>query len=396
MKLLFFTEARFQQTKEGKFYYRDLSFSYQLFKRYLNVFECVMIVARSTAAKFDAINQKTQVDKDRVTVLPLPYYVGPYQYFFKRKGLLKTLRKYIDSNPNAATICRVPGTIGTAAAKYMFKKNRPYGVEVVGDPYDVFTKGSFNHPLRVIFQKVGVRYLKDTVKSATASIYVTNKSLQMRYPAGENRYNTHASDVIMPPEAFVKDGKKMKNKPPYSIVTIGTLSSLYKSPDIAIETMAILKKSRLKVKLKWIGTGKYMCTMKDYAKKTNVEDYIDFVGNISTAAEVRNFLDSADLFVLPSRQEGLPRALAEAMARGLPCIGTEIGGIPEMLDKVALVKTNNPKMLANKIAFFLTTPKMATEQARRNLKEAHNYASEILDVRRKEFYQYVKNVSHII
>ena len=108
---------------------------------------------------------------------------------------------------------------------------------------------------------------------------------------------------------------------------------------------------------------------------------------------MRHYLDAADLFILSSRTEGLPRALVEAMARGLPCIGTDIGGIPELLERKALVPVNNSELLAKKIYSFLNSPELADNQAKRNLKEAHSYAIEYLEARRIEFYNYLKKIS---
>ncbi len=130
--------------------------------------------------------------------------------------------------------------------------------------------------------------------------------------------------------------------------------------------------------------------MLTHAQKVGVADRVNFVGNMDSAQDVRDYLDTADLFLLPSRQEGLPRAMIEAMARGLPCIGTKIGGIPELLDESALVPVNDPKSLAEKIELFLTTPRLANAQASRNLKETQHYALESLEARRTEFYRYLK------
>ena len=391
--MLFFTEARLYQTTEGRYYSADQSFSYQMFTRYLSVFEKVSVVARVATGFQGRVNENTRVDNAGVEVLPLPHYIGPYHYLKVRNKLKLALRRYIDSHPETAVICRVPGAIGTIAGKYLTRKKRSYGVEVVGDPLDVFAPGSFNHPLRPVFRHVVAKDLKSVVKGAAASIYVTKATLQRRYAPAENRFSTYASNVMLPPDAFVRVAKRLKREPPYSIVTVGTLDAMYKSPDVAVETIALLKNKGLNVSLQWLGDGRYKAGMVDYARRMGVADRVNFVGNVGSAQDVRGYLDSADLFLLPSRTEGLPRAMVEAMARGLPCIGTKIGGIPELLDESALVPVNDPRSLAEKIELFLTTPGLADAQASRNLQEAQCYAFERLEARRKDFYHYLKSVS---
>ena len=393
MNMLFFTEARLHQTLDGKYYAADQSFSHLMFRRYLSVFDGVLVVARVATGFQEPASENTRVDNTGVEVLPLPHYIGPYQYLTTRNRLILALRNYIDSYPEAAAVCRVPGAIGAAAAKYLASRHRPYGVEVVGDPPDVFAPGSFSHPLRPVFRHMLARNLKTVVKEAAAAIYVTKTSLQKRYPSAEKRFSTYASNVMLPPEAFTAAAKKLRNKPPYTIVSVGTLDAMYKSPDVAIEAVALLKKKGLNVSLHWLGDGRYKPGMVDYARRMGVADRVNFVGNVGSAQDVRGYLDSADLFLLPSRQEGLPRAMVEAMARGLPCIGTKIGGIPELLDESALVPVNDPRSLAEKIAVFLTAPGLANAQALRNLQEAQYYACERLEARRKDFYQYLKSVS---
>jgi glycosyltransferase involved in cell wall biosynthesis len=420
VKLLFFTEVRLCQAADGKYYSENKSFSYQMFQRYLEEFDHLFVVARTASCATKDINEGNRVDHDGVEVLPLPHYLGLYQYLRVRRHLLRTLRKYIELHPQAAAICRVPGVIGTAAAKYMKMKNRPYGVEVVGDPYDVFAPGTFNHPLRAVFRHLGVKDLKYVVNASVASIYVTKGYLQKRYPPNDFQFTsfasnvelpyeafvtmakrinktggftTFASDVMLPPELYSEKSKKLENNLTYSIIALGSLATLYKSPDVAIEAIALLKKKGLFVKLQWLGDGKYKGEMIERAKQAGLSDQIDFLGNVGSAAEVTSYLDAANLFIIPSRTEGLPRALIEAMARGLPCIGTKVGGIPELLDELALVPVNNPRSLASKIEAFFMTPGLADAQAERNLKEAQKYAFQILETKRRKFYQFLKNIS---
>lgn len=94
--------------------------------------------------------------------------------------------------------------------------------------------------------------------------------------------------------------------------------------------------------------------------------------------------------MLPSLTEGLPRVMIEAMARGLPYIGSSVGGIPELLPAEDLFPSRDPKALADKISEVVTDRKRMVEMAERNLEKARNYSDAALSARRKEFYKYVR------
>ena len=96
-------------------------------------------------------------------------------------------------------------------------------------------------------------------------------------------------------------------------------------------------------------------------------------------------LEDADLFVMPSRTEGLPRALLEAMAKGLPCVASRVGGIPELLSEEALVAPDDPAALAAAIARFAHTPALMDAEAQRNLAVAHHFDSSVLAPERARF-----------
>ena len=104
-------------------------------------------------------------------------------------------------------------------------------------------------------------------------------------------------------------------------------------------------------------------------------------------------LERADLFVLPSHQEGLPRAMVEAMARALPCIGSTVGGIPELLPPEDMVPPGNVTALATKIRQVITDPDRMAQMSARNLQIATEYRDEILQKQRIEFYRYVREIT---
>jgi glycosyltransferase involved in cell wall biosynthesis len=114
---------------------------------------------------------------------------------------------------------------------------------------------------------------------------------------------------------------------------------------------------------------------------------------VSAGQGVRHELDQADLFVLPSRAEGVPRAMLEAMARGLPCIGSAIGGIPELLHREDLVPPDNAPRLAELISQVFSDQERLCRMSARNLAKAHSYSAAILAGKRQLFFKAVKDLT---
>src|SRR6202161_2282263 len=118
--------------------------------------------------------------------------------------------------------------------------------------------------------------------------------------------------------------------------------------------------------------------METLARELSIERSVHFLGQLGFGLPVCDFLDSVDLFVMPSRAEGLPRALVEAMARGCPCIGSSVGGIPELLAPEDLVPRNDPEALAQKIMEVTSDPARMKEMSQRNLARTKQFDPEIL------------------
>lgn len=388
MKLVFVTEARFVKDKEGNVY-GSSSFNLNLWHRYLEAFSEIRVVAR---VDFDPDYQGNKDDlasSSQVSFIELPHYIGPLDYLKKRKEINQVINSNVNE-PDSVYICRIPGNIGSLVIRRMRKIGRPFGVEVVGDPWDVFAPGSIKHPLRPFFRVKGYLSLKKSVAAAQAVLYVTKEALQKRYPSKTGAFTTFASDVKISKNIIALSEKKYAKKEAYSIISIGSLDQMYKGPDTLINAIKILKLHGLLCTLTWLGDGKFMQSMKDLADSLDVQDQVFFKGNVNSE-EVRENLKNSDLFVLASKTEGLPRAIIEAMAMGLPCIGTNVGGIPELLEQDVLVEKNNAEKLALKISSILQDESFYNKQSKRNLEETQQYLQENLDKKRVEFYEYLKN-----
>ena len=89
------------------------------------------------------------------------------------------------------------------------------------------------------------------------------------------------------------------------------------------------------------------------AATLGVGAHVQFVGS-QPLGELPAWYRAADLLVLPSRSEGVPNVLLEAIACGTPFIASRVGGIPEIASAEALVEPGNAAALAERIIPFLT------------------------------------------
>lgn len=150
------------------------------------------------------------------------------------------------------------------------------------------------------------------------------------------------------PAAVVTDGSAAD----IGVVTVGRLERI-KGHDVLLEAMAQLKMSGLTPRLSLIGDGEEREPLVRLGEKVGLSDRITFAGS-RDASWIARKLARSDIFVLPSRSEGMPVALLEAMACGLPCIATSVGGIPELLRDVGItIPPEDPAALRDAIAILI-------------------------------------------
>jgi glycosyltransferase involved in cell wall biosynthesis len=386
-------ENRFLKTRSGNIYSTTVC-DYNFWKRYLQVFDEVLVLARVEEI------QETELDKapangPNVSFLSLPYFIGPWGYL-KRYRRLKSLVKQSITAADVF-ILRIPGTIASTLWHYLKTKRIPYGVEVVGDPWDSLSPGSVRTILRPLIRR---KTSKDTTlqcRLASAASYVTKYSLQKRYPP--NCWTTHYSSIELQDSAFIdtptleKRIEKIKvlsmQNAPWRICYVGMMEHLYKAPDVLIDAVAVCIKKGMNIELLMVGEGRFKSQLQEKVKALGITEKVTFLGKLTPGKPVYDVLDKADLYVLPSRQEGLPKTIIEAMARGLPCIASNVGGIPELLPDEAMVEPRDVTGLAEKIMSLIGNPEKLRQMAVRNLEKAREYRSRELNKRRVEFYKKV-------
>jgi len=134
------------------------------------------------------------------------------------------------------------------------------------------------------------------------------------------------------------------------IICVGNLAKI-KGQHILVNAMKYVIKKRPDVLCILVGDGQLKKDLKSLIKKLNLQDYISLVGRVPHQ-DVPLWINSADIFVLPSLSEGNPTVMFEALGCGVPFVGTKVGGVPEIITSNEygfLVDPGNPKDLAEKI-----------------------------------------------
>jgi glycosyltransferase involved in cell wall biosynthesis len=384
MRVLIVIDHRFDSTPDGAVWTQTM-FTPSYWKRYLEVFDEVRVVARVRPVE-KALPGWIQVNVDEITVQPLPHYLGPWEYFRQRQQVLAAAQSAFTVGDAIMFYSASPPVL--AIQKKTDALGYPFGVYIIANPYDVFSPGAVRNPLRPFFRWLAPRQLRSLCQSASAAAYITEAALQHQYPPSPTAFTTYYSMAELTDEAFVEQPRTFgPGQTSWTLITVGAMSQLYKAQDILIKALARCVHQGMDLQLVFVGDGQYRLMLETQAAELGIGDRCHFRGQLTTGSVVRQELDQADLFVLPSRQEGLPRAMLEAMARGLPCIGSTVGGIPELLPLEDMVPPTNIEALADKICEMVKDTDRLTHSSAQNLHRAQDYREHCIRDRRTMFYK---------
>ncbi|MBT0813049.1 glycosyltransferase [Litoribacter ruber] len=132
------------------------------------------------------------------------------------------------------------------------------------------------------------------------------------------------SQVIYNPVSFPSDFNRVK-QPNFTIVCVGRLEKV-KNQQLLISSLPKIEDQRVQLIL--VGDGSEKRNLEELINKLGIQDRVQITGFASNPFE---WLEKADLFVLPSISEGFGIATVEAMQLGIPCLCSNVGGIPEFI-----------------------------------------------------------------
>ena len=172
------------------------------------------------------------------------------------------------------------------------------------------------------------------------------------------------------------------------LLCIGRLDWI-KGQDELINAMAMPELSSLPVTLKIIGDGTFRRYLENLVKTLKLQNKVLFLG---TRKDIPDQLRDSDLYIQPSRSEGMGISLVEALASGLPVVVTNVPSMIEVLNTEpglgSIVPKDNPKKLAEAISKLIDNPTECRKQAILGLKSSKSFELQASVTKIVELYTY--------
>jgi glycosyltransferase involved in cell wall biosynthesis len=161
------------------------------------------------------------------------------------------------------------------------------------------------------------------------------------------------------------------------ILFFGSLVT-YKGPDILLKAFKVIKKEYPEVKLIFAGRGHMLTELQDMARKFDLEDDVIFLGFVEEEKKAF-YYKSADIFCLPSTNmaESFGIVNLEAMASGIPIVGSDLGGIPDIIkdgENGLLAKPRDHQSLANVLLILLKDDDLRLKMGNNGRKRVEEYS----------------------
>ena len=396
MNVLVVADGHYYQTPDGTVYC-DSIYDYNFYKRYLTSFDHVYAAIRIEYIQ-EVPQGKKKSSGSNITFLSLPAYRGPVEYIKKYFEIRKCVKKYCSQFNRA--IFRIPAASSNIFSREYAKTGKPFAVEVVIDPWENFGPGTAGNPfINWIVRRDWTNLVKRMCQKASGASYVTEKYLQEHYPPRAltdktgKYFTTYYSSVELPDDSFAEPKVWQSDQKTFIVSHVSNLFTGYGKGHLELmQAVKIVRDDGYDVSIRFVGDGPKREEFEEYALKLGIRNNVHFVGKLPSGQEVRKTINDSDIFVLPTRAEGLPRALLEAMAEGIPCLSSPVCGIPEVLDKKYLFEFDDIEGYAKGIERFICDPNLMMLESKNNLEMAKKYSASILNDRRTAFYNKLCNI----
>lgn len=386
MKAVFVHDTFYSRHPESGEVFAFGAFPYELWaERFLPRFSGLIVIGRERPWEPSHSREAVRSDGPGVRHILLPNINTPVKRIFGAGEAKAKIREEVGQAD--AVIVRGPSEFGIIAAQIvkltMVNKiaTKTLAVEMSGCAFDhTWHHGSLTGKLYAPVKFLRARRM---VNNADAVIYVTEKFLQARYPTRGTIANASNVEIESPSSHVLeKRLQRIDGTTPLIFGLIGNYGHALKGLDIALAALTHSINHLPPFQFRVLGHG-----------PAQNESLARFNAPLNDKNAVLEWLDSIDVYLQPSRHEGLPRALIEAMSRACPALGSTAGGIPELLSTDCLHRVSDSATLRDQI-IRSADKNWQKQQAWRNFEAAKKYTRENLLPVRNKFWDDFANLTH--
>ncbi|MBB4798268.1 glycosyltransferase involved in cell wall biosynthesis [Brevundimonas bullata] len=390
-RLALILEERFQRLPDGRII-SPSGFDDHILGRYLESFDHLLVIARiQPTSRQSETSGSVPISSDRIQFIPIPPYIGVGAMLPRLPIIAAAVfcgLKQVDG-----AILRAPGIMAMIAAPLLRLLKRPYAVELIGDPMGVFGSGGVGGTAAPLYKLVAVSATRQLCAKARAVSYVTHHTLQAAYPPAESAFTVACSDVALEDSDFFEPDARRPGRPGRAtLFAAGSLEQMYKGADTLVAAIEWLTREEgLDLVVRWAGDGRCRAEVANLIENAGLSARFHLLGALNRPAVLEE-MRACDIYVQPSRTEGLPRAVIEACAQGAPIIATRVGGIPELVQEEWLSPPAEPKALAFNLARMVRDLEARKRSSAVNRATAESFRASDLSQRRGTFFSTFRSI----
>jgi phosphatidylinositol alpha-1,6-mannosyltransferase len=379
MRLLIATDHAFFRYQEAVF--DTYCFDEAFFADYCRVFEEVIVISRMSHVE-QLPKGAFHSDGSGVDFIDVPN-VRRLKWFLAAgvisRPMIGSAIEHCD-----ALIARVPSELGWISCNLAGARGKPFMVEVIGDPKETWLSSGRGLPYRFIAWIESLR-LKKICRMAGVASYVNRSYLPREYPVSDKATFDCISSIRLSDESLLSPRMYQPRSGPLELLQVGRLEPRKRCAD-SIKACSIAIGRGVPVRLHFAGEGPDLGMLEGLVSDLKLQSDIIFHGHISARGELNRLIDSCDVFIMPTASEGLPRSMLEAMARGLPAIGSLTPGVDELLRKSDSFEVGDVQAIASLIEALARAPERLSEMSAYSISVASNYLNSALSPKRRFLY----------
>ena len=390
MKALIIQEQHYMTLPNGEVWV-DKQSEQRFWDRYLRVFDELIVFGRMREAR-EPDMKALRSDRPELRFVGIPDFRGIGGLLRQCLTIWKTLKRALAEAD--CVLLRAPSPISMVCYPLVARSGKPFAVELMNNPRTHYSREA----MKKWYQPLAAAYITNQTKRmcrrANGVAYVTEQVLQGLYPStarvkGESKdyFEASYSTIQLEEKDYICPSWGSARPEPLVFVHSGEMVDYRKGQTVVIDAAAQLRKRGYPIRVLFIGDGDKRAEFEACAARAGLGDDVRFAGWKSGFAQVQQELCKGHFFLFPSRGEGLPRSVIEAMASGLLCFGSNIDGVAELLDEDCLVEQFSGQAFADRIEPFLKDWSRSAAKREKQFADSKRYENSILSERRDVFYQ---------